>query len=48
MIDSTELREALANTGLSPLIPMGTEVLGMAIDQDTGLCKIDFPRKFKM
>ncbi|MFY9214114.1 MAG: GerMN domain-containing protein [Tissierellaceae bacterium] len=47
MVDSTELREALANTGLSPLIPMGTEVLGMAIDQDTGLCKIDFSKEIQ-
>lgn len=42
MIDSTELRESLTNTGLQPLIPMGTEILGLSIDSDTGLCKIDF------
>lgn len=42
MIDSTELRESLLNTGLQPLIPMGTEVLGLSINPDTGLCKIDF------
>ncbi len=42
MIDSTELRESLTNTGLQPLIPMGTEILGLSIDPDTGICKIDF------
>lgn len=45
MVDSPELRESLSLTGLSPIIPAGTEILGMAIDQDTGLCKVDFSRE---
>lgn len=42
MIDSPELREVLSLTGLSPVIPAGTEIIGMTIDQETGLCKVDF------
>lgn len=42
MVDSPELRESLSETGLLPVIPAGTEILGMAIDDETGLCKINF------
>ena len=47
MIDSTELRESLSDTGLKPLIPMGTEILGLSINPDTGLCKIDFSEEIR-
>ncbi|MDR7869240.1 MAG: GerMN domain-containing protein [Tissierellaceae bacterium] len=47
MIDSSELRESLLNTGLEPLIPMGTEILGLSINPDTGLCKIDFSKEVR-
>ena len=42
MIDSPELREVLNLTGLSPVIPAGTEVVGITIDEEIGLCKVDF------
>jgi len=45
MVDSPELRESLSSTGLSPIIPQGTKILGMAIDPETGLCKVDFSRE---
>ncbi|MCF6461202.1 GerMN domain-containing protein [Clostridium sp. Cult3] len=45
MIDSPELRESMANTGLSPIIPAGTEIRGMAIDEEIGLCKVDFSKE---
>lgn len=45
MVDSPELRESLSSTGLSPIIPAGTNILGMAIDPETGLCKVDFSRE---
>lgn len=45
MVDSPELRESLSSTGLSPVIPAGTKILGMAIDPETGLCKVDFSRE---
>ncbi|GFN36974.1 GerMN domain-containing protein [Tepidimicrobium xylanilyticum] len=45
MIDSPELRETLGPTGLLPIIPAGTEIRGMAIDDETGLCKVDFSRE---
>jgi len=45
MIDTPELRESLSRIGLYPIIPAGTKILGMAIDPDTGLCKVDFSRE---
>jgi len=42
MIDSPELREALNPTGLLPIIPVGTEVRGISVNEETGLCKVDF------
>lgn len=42
MVDSPELRETLSLTGLAPIIPAGTEVIGMTIDENTGICKVDF------
>lgn len=42
MIDSPELRESLSSTGLSPIIPAGTEITGISVNEETGLCKIDF------
>jgi len=42
MIDSQELRDSISSKGLKPLIPAGTEILGMSINPDTGLCKVDF------
>ncbi|MFA7533729.1 MAG: GerMN domain-containing protein, partial [Tissierellaceae bacterium] len=42
MVDSPELREALRGTGLSPVIPIGTEIVGITIDDETALCKVDF------
>lgn len=42
MVDSPELRETISSTGLSPIIPTGTEILGMSIDEETGICKVDF------
>lgn len=41
MIDSPELREILAPTGLLPIIPAGTEILGISVNEN-GLCKVDF------
>lgn len=45
MIDSPELRDSLSSTGLSPIIPAGTAIRGMAIDDETGLCKVDFTKE---
>lgn len=42
MIDNPELREILSPTGLMPVIPAGTEILGISINDETGLCKVDF------
>lgn len=42
MIDNPEIRETLKPTGLLPVIPAGTEVLGISINDETGLCKVDF------
>lgn len=42
MIDSPELREILGSTGLSPIIPAGTRVTGISVNEETGICKVDF------
>ena len=42
MIDSPSLRETLSPIGLTPIIPVGTEITGMSIDEETGICKVDF------
>ncbi|MBU5292898.1 GerMN domain-containing protein [Anaerosalibacter bizertensis] len=46
MIDTPTLREDLNSTGLEPIIPAGTEIRGMTIDEDTGVCKVDFNNEF--
>lgn len=45
MIDSPSLRESLNQTGLVPVIPAGTEIRGMTIDGETGVCKVDFSKE---
>lgn len=45
MVDSPNLRESIAPTGLIPIIPAGTEIKGMSINEETGLCKVDFSRE---
>ena len=47
MTDSSELREILGSTGLKPLIPMGTNINGISINEETGLCKIDFSEEIQ-
>lgn len=42
MMDTPTIREDLGVIGLLPVIPSGTEIRGMAINQETGLCKVDF------
>lgn len=46
MIDNPSLRDNLAPTGLIPVIPSGTVVKGMTIDNETGVCKVDFSNEF--
>jgi germination protein M len=45
MIDSPELRENVAPTGLVPIIPAGTEIRGMSVNEENGLCKLDFSKE---
>lgn len=47
MVDSKELRESMSHTDLLPLIPAGTKINGMTVDNDTGLCKVDFSKEIK-
>lgn len=42
MVDTEELREDLADMGLLPLIPAGTKIHGISVNEETGLCKVDF------
>jgi len=45
MVDTPQLREVLNTTGLLPIIPSGTKVNGITIDE-AGLCKVDFSEEF--
>ncbi len=42
MIDSPVVREDIGAIGLVPTIPAGTEIIGMSINDETGLCKVNF------
>ncbi len=42
MMDSPTIREDISSIGLKPLIPAGTEIIGMSINEETGVCKVDF------
>jgi germination protein M len=42
MMDTPVIREDIGIIGLKPLLPAGTEIMGMSINQDTGVCKLDF------
>lgn len=42
IIDNPIIREDIGSIGLKPLIPAGTEIIGMSINPETGLCKVDF------
>ncbi len=46
MVDSPELRDSLSQTGLLPIIPAGTEITGITIDEETSICKINFSENF--
>ncbi len=41
MIESPAVREDMELIGLEPILPAGTEILGMSIGED-GLCKVNF------
>lgn len=45
IIDSPANREDISSIGLNPIIPAGTEILGMSINEETGLCKVDFSKE---
>lgn len=47
MVDTAELRSSLADIGLSPVIPAGTTVKGISINEETGLCKVDFSEEIR-
>lgn len=42
IMDTPTIREDISSIGLKPIIPAGTEIIGMSINQETGLCKVDF------
>ncbi|MBS4538018.1 GerMN domain-containing protein [Clostridium sp. D2Q-11] len=39
---SEENESDMGSIGLEPIIPVGSQVLGMSIDESTGLCKVNF------
>jgi len=42
MVASPMIDEDIGAIGLSAILPAGTEILGMSINAETGLCKVDF------
>ncbi len=42
MVDSVAIREEIGKIGFKPVIPKETEILGMTVDEDTKVCKVDF------
>lgn len=42
MVDSVAIREEIAKIGFKPVLPKETKILGMTVDEDTKLCKVDF------
>lgn len=42
IMDTPTIREDISSIGLKPIIPAGTEIIGMSINEETGLCKVDF------
>lgn len=45
MTKSEENQSDISSTGLEPIMPVGSQVLGMSIDKDTGLCKVNFSKE---
>lgn len=42
MVDSVAIREEIGKIGFKPVLPKETEILGMTIDEETKVCKVDF------
>ena len=42
MVDSVAIREEIGKIGFKPVIPKETEILGMTVDEETKVCKVDF------
>lgn len=47
MTEGTELSNSLAEIGLNSIIPSGTTLNGISIDEETGLCKVDFSKEIQ-
>ncbi|KNF07232.1 spore germination protein GerM [Gottschalkia purinilytica] len=47
MTDTVAVREDINPIGLKPIIPTGTEIRGMTVDNETGICKIDFSKEIE-
>lgn len=42
MVDSVAIREEIGKIGFKPVLPKETKILGMSIDEETKVCKVDF------
>ncbi|MBS4535351.1 GerMN domain-containing protein [Clostridium sp. D2Q-14] len=45
MVKSSDNEKEMSSIGLEPLLPEGSEVLGMSIDEESGLCKVNFSKE---
>lgn len=42
MVDSVAIREEISKIGFKPVLPKETKILGMTVDEETKICKVDF------
>lgn len=47
MVEGTELSNSLKEVGLKAILPAGTSVNGISVDEETGLCKVDFSKEIQ-
>lgn len=47
MVEGTELSNSLLDIGLKSILPAGTSLNGISIDEETGLCKVDFSKEIQ-
>src|SRR5699024_7080170 len=47
MVEGAEFGKSLEELGLKPILPAGTDLKGISVDEETGLCKADFSEEIQ-
>lgn len=47
MVEGGEFSKTLENIGLKPILPYGTSLNGISVDEETGLCRVDFSEEIQ-